>query len=437
MIKGTSALATAVSFASGAAVVLLLSSALRARRGDASNDADNTASSKEHSRSSSDEQTQKEEEQVQRQLLHAEAEKHCWKIVEHSFTGAIIYVMDQLGLYETLHQWRPRGASPSDLANVTGYSERWLRELLCQSTAAGFCTYDAASGKFALREQYAPLLRPPEHEVKSMAGMFEFLHGLVSDRPDATIEATKSGIGVDYDFGESPTVIRGIERKNRNFFLHHFLPDIVEKVVDPKSGKRLVDMLEKGIDCADVGCGCGMSTIVMAKRFPRSRFYAYEASTKSLDILRQRMMEEGLTNITLCDVATRTVDKGPRPGQVMDNTFEFVYSHDLLHDMTDPRSLIREVRSRLCRRGGCWVVVDVKCKGSLEANLSMPDVALNYGFSSLLCLSSATSCERSEGLGTMGLHTDLVQKWMNSAGFEHFEELEIEHKPDNSCFIVA
>ena len=98
MIKGASALATAVSFASGAAVALLLSSALRARRGDASNDADNTASSKEHSRSSSDEQTQKEEEQVQRQLLHAEAEKHCWKIVEHSFTGAIIYVMDQLGL---------------------------------------------------------------------------------------------------------------------------------------------------------------------------------------------------------------------------------------------------------------------------------------------------------------------------------------------------
>ena len=82
-------------------------------------------------------------------------------------------------------------------------------------------------------------------------------------------------------------------------------------------------------------------------------------------------------------------------------------------------------------------MVDVKCKGSLEANLSMPDVALNYGFSSLLCLSSATSCEKAEGLGTMGLHTDLVQKWMNSAGFEHFEELEIEHKPDNSCFIVA
>jgi len=79
----------------------------------------------------------------------------------------------------------------------------------------------------------------------------------------------------------------------------------------------------------------------------------------------------------------------------------------------------------------------VKCRERLEDNLAMPDVALNYGFSSLLCLSSATSCKGAEGLGTMGFHSALAQKWMSEAGFEHFEEIEIQHKSDNSCFVVA
>lgn len=416
-------LAATASFVAGAAVALLVSSVLKKSRAAAGDDDDD------------DENKQRQPDSNQK--LISKAESHCWKIVEHSFTGALIYVMDRLDLYETLWLYRPLGASAKQVAESTGYSERWIVELFAQSTAAGICGYDPVTQRFSLKAEYAALLRAPEKEERSLAGMFQFLRGLVSDRPEKTIEATKTGLGVDYDFGESPAVIEGIERKNRNFFLNHFMSDIIEKVIVPNTGKSLVSMLDSGVDCADVGCGCGMSTIVLAKRFPKSRFYAYEASIKSLQILRERVEKERLKNIVLCNVATRTVDKGPRPGSIVDNTFAFVYCHDLLHDMTNPRGLIREVRSRLSRRGGCWVIVDVKCKETLGENLKMPDVALNYGFSSLLCLSSATSCKDAEGLGTMGFHSALARQWMSEAGFEHFEEIDIKQKSDNSCFVVA
>eukprot|EP00521_Asterionellopsis_glacialis_P008477 CAMPEP_0195287110 /NCGR_PEP_ID=MMETSP0707-20130614/4311_1 /TAXON_ID=33640 /ORGANISM="Asterionellopsis glacialis, Strain CCMP134" /LENGTH=404 /DNA_ID=CAMNT_0040346837 /DNA_START=85 /DNA_END=1299 /DNA_ORIENTATION=- len=357
-----------------------------------------------------------------------DAESHCWKIVEQSLTGALIYVMDKLDLYETL--WTIGPASAVDIAAHTGYSERWLTELLSQATAAGFCEYDGTTHKFTLRATYAPFLRGPEQEKRSLAGMFEVLHELVGSRPDATIAAaTNGGIGVDYDFGN--LTVDGLDRKNRNFFLYNLMPDIIDKVKIPSTGEPLVDMLKRGgVNVADIGCGCGTSTVVLAKAFPKCQFYAYESSIKSLKVLEDRIQTNKLGNITLCNVAESTLVDGPE--------FAFVYSHDLLHDMVDPRSLIKDVHCRLAPRGGsCWVVVDVKCKPTLEENLTNRAAATNYGFSCLLCLSCATSCPHAEGLGTMGFHTALAHQWMTDAGFEHFEEIEIKSKPDNSCFIVA
>lgn len=361
----------------------------------------------------------------------AKAEKRCWNIVENSFTGALIYVMDELGIYEII--WDAGPSTVKELADRTGYSERWLLELLSQSASAGICQYEAL--KFSLRPEYAKLLLRPDRELKSMTGMFRFLHGLVAKRPEATIAAVKTGIGVDYDFGDS--VIDGIDQKNRNFFVHDLMPDIICKVQLPSTRKPLTDLLLKGAKVADVGCGCGHSTIVLASAFPKSHFFAFEASVKSMDVVKKRIQEMGISNVTVCDIASRTVSDGPHPGDgTRNNEFDFIYSHDLLHDMTDPRSLIQDVKARLSKNG-CWVIVDVKCCPTLTQNMAMPNAALNYGFSCLLCLSSATSCKNAEGLGTMGFHSGLARQWMTEAGFDHFSELEIKSKPDNSCFIVA
>lgn len=242
-------------------------------------------------------------------------------------------------------------------------------------------------------------------------------------------------------------MVDALEQKNRNFFLYQMIPDIVEKVALPRTGESLVALLERGgAQVADIGCGCGTSTIALAQRFPNSQLYACELSTKSLDIREQRIQELGISNIVVCNVSSRPVSDGPYllgDAEKGKHFFDVCYTHDVLHDMTNPKALFQDVQKQLSKNG-CWIIVDVKCHEHLSDNLAMPTAALNYGFSCLLCLACATSSSShsnhnnaTAGLGTLGFHSKLARRWMLEAGFEHFSEREIQSKPDNSCFIVA
>ncbi len=359
------------------------------------------------------------------------ARAHLWKIVEYSFTGALLYSGDKLHLYDTLTDAGPITAE--ELAKHTGFSERWLFEFFAQATAAGFCEYDT-NGKFKLKPEYSLLLQSPERSRDSLAGLMQALNALVS-RANATAHSIQTGIGVDYDYHidshrGKDDVIQGIDRKNRNWFQNHLVKDVIERVTVPATNKHLVQVLERGANVADVGCGCGSSTIALATSFPNSHIFAYELSPESLRVMRERIQQLKLQNVTVCDVKERGMEEGPE--------FDFVYAHDLLHDMTNPRALIRQVRQRLSETG-CWVIVDVDCHGSLQDNLTKThsSAATFLGFSCLLCLASSTSEAGGEGLGTLGFHKELAQKWMKEAGFAHFETMTIKSLPTNSCFIVG
>lgn len=360
------------------------------------------------------------------------ARAHLWKIVEYSFTGALLYSGDKIRLYDTLTDTGPITAE--ELADYTGYSERWLFEFLAQATAAGICEYK--HDKFQLKLEYSLLLQSPERSRDSLAGLVQMLHALVS-RANATAQSIQTGIGVDYDYiHDNPQqgkndAIQGIDRKNRNWFQHHLVKEVIERVTVPATKEPIVQMLERGgANVADLGCGCGSSTISLATRFPNSHFYAYELSPESLRVMRKRVQELNLQNVTVCDVKERGMEEGPE--------FDLVYAHDLLHDMTNPRALIAQVRKQLSDTG-CWVIVDVDCHGSLQENLtnSNSSAATTLGFSCLLCLASSTSEIGGEGLGTLGFHKELAQEWMKEAGFAHFETMTIKSLPTNSCFIVG
>lgn len=363
------------------------------------------------------------------------ARTYLWKIVEYSFTGALLYSGDKLRLYDTLTETGPITAEA--LAKHTNYSKRWLQEFLGQATAAGLCEYSPTSETFKIKHEFALLLQSPERSRESMAGMFQFLNALVS-RAGATCTAIQTGIGVDYDYNNNNSdekkndIIQGIERKNQNWFAHHFVKDVIAQVIVPATNESLVKVLERGgANVADIGCGCGSSTIALAKRFPKSHFYAYELSPESLRVMEKKVTTLGLSNVNVCNVAERGMDQGPK--------FDFVYAHDVLHDMTNPRALIRQVRDSL-KENGLWIIVDVDCHGSLHENLSKNTssaVATSLGFSCLLCLSSSTSEEGGEGLGTLGFHEALARKWMTEAGFAHFRTMKIKSLPVNSCFIVG
>ena len=248
------------------------------------------------------------------------------------------------------------------------------------------------------------------------------------------VQAIQKGRGVGYDFGEEDVCV-AIDRKNGNFFRNHLVDAVLATIVVPKTGRSLINLLDAGIHVADVGCGCGTSTIAMAKRFPKSTFYAFESSPRSLFLIEQNVQQAKLTNVVVCDVAKRTVGDGPDVTNPK-SRFGFVYAHDVLHDMTQPQELIADVQDRLSPEG-CWVIVDIDCSESATDNLKRKNAATLYGFSCLLCLSMATSEAGGKGLGTCGFSPTLAKKWTEKAGFSYFSKFDVAMLPYNACYLVA
>ena len=358
-----------------------------------------------------------------------QARARLYGIVGEGFTGALILTGDKLGLYEILYQTGP--VTPESLARKTGWSERWLLEWLSQSAAAGICSYSPKTNEFHLKSEYARLLRDPMKSKDSVVGLFTVTNALQSRSSDAA-RAITTGIGVDYDHGDD--IIVGMDRQMWNYFQNKFIDETILPIKIPSTGKSLTELLENGIAVADVGCGCGASTVAMARRFPKSRFYAYELSLRSLVAIEERAVSMKLDNVIVCDVSKRSVGDGPDACD--GEQFGFVYAHDVLHDMTHPRDLIRDVKMRLSP-DGCWIVVDDMCGNSTAENLKRPSAATLLGFSCLLCLASATTSKDGEGLGTMGLGKKLASKWMKQAGFAHCIPFLLPSLPENQGFLIA
>lgn len=358
-----------------------------------------------------------------------QARERLYRIVGEGFTGALILTGDKLGLYEILYQTGPTTAE--SLARRTGWSERWLLEWMSQMSAVGICSYSPTTNEFHLKSEYASLLRDPMKSNDSVVGLFTVTNTLQS-RSSQTAEAIMTGIGVDYDHGED--VIVGMDRQNWNYFQNQFIDETIVPAKIPSTGRPLTELLECGIAVADVGCGCGASTVAMARRFPESRFYAYELSRNSLATLEARIVSMKLNNIIVCDASKRSIGDGP---DVCDGEhFGFVYAHDVLHDMTHPRDLIKGVKKRLSP-DGCWIVVDIICGDSTAENLRMSTATTSLGFSCLLCLSSSTSSKDGEGLGTMGFGKNLANQWMKDAGFTYCITFLLPSLPENQGFLIA
>ena len=514
---------------------------------------------------------------VPKQLLtDAEVESHLWKLVQYTFTASLIRVCDELDLYNKLYNFHNNGSSSSslnqtnsknkpvsvkELATKYNWNQRWLLEVLLQSTASGFCiihyndndenkndgdgnddntssnNITTSNPSFTLHPSYVKYLLPPQLSKVSYCGTFQLCAALsTSKRIKSVINAVQYGVGVTYDYGTSTvgtstrSVVRGgnaarrtsstltsnvsssnslaafedaqqeqqqeeeeevvvketfeneysfdeddvleeedeeadeeeeededvsaaIDRKNGNFFKYNFIPEIIDTIIIPSTGQKLVDLLDSSNDTttttirrlyvADIGCGCGASTIAMAKRFPNVTFYAYEASPRSIQLMKDNILKENVgSNIIIKDVTKPNNTIGDLPS---DFKFQFVYSHDVLHDMTHPKQLINEIKSKLDPTTGCWYIVDVHCGNTIKETLAQPNAATLYGFSCLLCLSNATSSasssndnSRNEGLGTCGFTPQLAKQWIQQdAKFTYFERRYVKSLPSNACYLVG
>jgi len=311
-----------------------------------------------------------------------------------NFHAALVVTGDKLGLFRAL---RELGATtPADLAKRTGTHERYIREWLSAMAAGGYVTYEAGTAQFSLSEEQALALLDAD-----LPGAFVLAQATVKSEPRIT-EIFRSGEGMGWHEHDH-RLFEGTER----FFRPGYAVNLVPAWIPALEGVQA--KLEKGGRVADIGCGHGSSTILMAKAFPASRFVGFDYHGPSIDSARQAAKREGVGDRIAFEVASAK----DYPG----TGYDLVAFFDSLHDMGDPVGIARHVRQSLAP-GGTWLLVEPFAHDRLEENLN-PVGRMYYAASTMLCTPNSLSQEVGTALGAQAGEARL-KKVATEAGFTRF-----------------
>jgi SAM-dependent methyltransferase len=311
-------------------------------------------------------------------------------------TGMVV-IGEKLGLYKALASGP---MTPAELGAKTGTDERYLREWLASQAAGGYITYDETSGKFSLTEEQAFALAR-EDSPAYLPGAFELALGSLAAVPRIA-DSFRTGAGMGWH-EHSDEVFQGCEKFFRPGYAANLVSSWIPALTDVKQ------RLEAGARVADVGCGKGASTLLMAKAFPKSTFFGFDYHDKSIEAARESAWREGLS-----ERVTFEVSKAKEfPGK----DYDFVAVFDCLHDMGDPVGASAHVRRALSSNGS-WMIVEPFANDQLKDNLN-PIGRVYYSFSTLLC----TPCSRSQEVGLcLGAQAGegRIREVVISAGFSRF-----------------
>jgi SAM-dependent methyltransferase len=311
--------------------------------------------------------------------------------------AGMVVIGERLGLYKAL---AGGPLTPAELAAITRTDERYLREWLASQAAGGYITYSPATHKFGMTEEQA-LTLATDNGPAYIPGAFELALGSLAAVPRIT-EAFRSGAGMGWGEHEDE-VFHGCEK----FFRPGYAANLVSSWIPALDGVH--DKLLRGAKVADVGCGKGASSILMAKAFPKSQIFGFDYHEKSIEAARQSAAREGLGDRVKFEVAK--AKEFPGKG------YDFVAVFDCLHDMGDPVGAATHVRSALANDGS-WMIVEPFANDDLKDNLN-PVGRVYYSFSTLLC----TPCSRSQEVGMcLGAQAGekRMQEVISSAGFTRF-----------------
>ena len=310
---------------------------------------------------------------------------------------ALVVMGDKLGLYRALAGSGP--LTPSELAERTGVAERYVREWLNAQAAGEFVDYDPDSGRYALPPEQAVALTD-ESSPAYLPGFFQIALGSVIDSP-RVMEASKTGAGIGWH-DHVNDVYEGCER----FFRPGYNANLVSSWLPAFDG--LVEKLERGASVADVGCGHGASTVLMAKTFPNSTFRGFDYHEGSITTARQRAEDAGVSERVSFAVA---------PASSYAGSYDLVTMFDCLHDMGDPMGAARHVLSSLAA-DGTWLIVEPAAGDRVEDNLN-PVGRAYYSFSTLLCTPSSLAQEVGLALGAQAGEAR-IRNVVTAAGFTSF-----------------
>jgi SAM-dependent methyltransferase len=311
--------------------------------------------------------------------------------------AGMVVIGERLGLYKAL---AASPLTPTELAAITRTDERYVREWLASQAAGGYITYNPQTHKFGMTEEQA-LTLANEDGPAYLPGAFELALGSLAAVPRIT-EAFRSGAGMGWGEHED-RVFHGCEKFFRPGYAANLVSSWIPALHDVKH------KLEAGARVADVGCGKGASTLLMAKAYPKSRFFGFDYHDKSIEAARDSAKREGVDDRVTFEVATAK----EYPGK----DYDFVAVFDCLHDMGDPAGAAAHVRSTL-GVDGTWMIVEPFANDDLKDNLN-PVGRVYYSFSTLLC----TPCSRSQEVGLcLGAQSGeaRIRDVVASAGFSRF-----------------
>ncbi len=329
-----------------------------------------------------------------------------------TLNAALVVMGDRLGLYKQMAADGP--VTPSDLADRTSTAEPYVREWLNAQAAGGFVEYDPATRTYMLLPEQAMALAD-ESSPAFLPGAFQIATGVVRDAPKIEA-AARSGAGIGWHEHDDD-VFHGCER----FFRPGYNANLVSTWLPALEG--VVAQLEKGGNVADIGCGHGASTILMAESFPNSTFTGFDYHDESIQTARRRATEADIGD----RVSFQTAAAAAYPGE----QYDLVTMFDCLHDMGDPVGAARHVYRSLAP-GGTWMVVEPRAGDNVEDNLN-PVGRAYYGFSTLLCTPASLSQEVGLALGTQAGEAR-IRDVATVAGFTRFRR--VSETPLNAVYEI-
>jgi SAM-dependent methyltransferase len=314
-----------------------------------------------------------------------------------ALSSTLVYIGQKLGLYQALAEAGP--STPAELAQRTGTVERYVRERLINQAASGYVAYNAAGGRYHLPAEQAVALTD-EQSPFYVGGGFYVIKAMLRAEPRIT-EAFRRGGGMRWD-EHDPDLFIGTER----FFRPGYAAHLVHSWIPALSGVEA--KLKAGGTVADVGCGHGASTVIMAQAYPNSRFYGFDTHVPSIEHARQAAAEAGVSERVHLEVA----DASHFPGENYDPIAFF----DCLHDMGDPVGAAKRACEAL-KADGSVLIVEPMAGDVVEENFN--PVGRTFSAASTLCCTANSLAWGGPALGTVATEQTLRDAVM-AGGFTRF-----------------
>ena len=325
--------------------------------------------------------------------------------ISGAFATRLCAIGVELGLFKEI--WKSGPITSEQLAKATSLNERYIREWIYGTALAGYIEFDKTSRQVSLNEDQEQLFAQPGGRF-SQYGAFQVANSAMVPY-EKLKKAFRSGGGLSFE-SYPDQLWSGLDHtgcaRYRNFLMNDWLPKL--KVTREK--------LEKGISFADFGCGVGRSTIELAKQFPQSNFYGFDAYDKNIEMAKSYAVEAGVERNT--KFTHWTVSQGS-PGR-----FDVVAAFDLIHDLPDPEEGLRVIKSSM-KSSAVFLLMDIDSTDDPMDNRG-PLTLFKLGMSLHFCMTTAIS-QGGEGLGTVGLSPKVLTELSRNAGFNQINKIEINH----------